>query len=222
MNVIYEPKGRAKEYAPLACNLYMGCTHGCTYCYAPGCMHKTSQSWHGEAVPRKDVLSLFEKDAKKLSGDTRRVLFCFLSDPYQPLERTERLTQQGIRIAHKHNVKIDILTKGDTDLIAGDLPLMKLADVHLGITLSFINDKSREEWEQKGWIHEQDPRGWFQWYCRYYLGRRTADDARQMKRWKQIRRHVSQIQKYCVAGDELCRPRQRQAVLHWAYDSRKL
>ena len=147
MNVIYEPKGRAKEYAPLACNLYMGCTHGCTYCYAPGCMHKRSQSWHGEAVPRKDVLSLFEKDAKKLSGDTRRVLFCFLSDPYQPLERTERLTQQGIRIAHKHNVKIDILTKVDTDLIAGDLPLMKLADVHLGITLSFINDKSRKEWE---------------------------------------------------------------------------
>ena len=82
--------------------------------------------------------------------------------------------------------------------------------------------QSREEWERKGWIHEQDPRGWFQWYCRYYLGRRTADDARQMKRWKQIRRHVSQIQKYCVAGDELCRPRQRQAVLHWAYDSRKL
>ena len=66
MNVIYEPKGRAKEYAPLACNLYMGCTHGCTYCYAPGCMHKTSQSWHGEAVPRKDVLSLFEKDVKKI------------------------------------------------------------------------------------------------------------------------------------------------------------
>ena len=147
MNVIYEPKGRAKEYASLACNLYMGCTHGCLYCYAPGCMRKTSQSWHAEAVPRKNVLALFEKDVKKLSGDPRRVLFCFLSDPYQPLERTLRLTQQGIRIAHENNIKIDILTKGDTDLIARDLPLMKEADVHLGITLSFINDESRKEWE---------------------------------------------------------------------------
>lgn len=147
MNVIYEPRGRAKEYAPLACNLYMGCTHGCSYCYAPGCMRKTSRSWHECAVPRKNVLALFEKDAKALSGDPRRVLFCFLSDPYQPLERTEKLTHQGIRIAHKHNVKIDILTKGDTALIARDLPLMKLAGVHLGITLSFINDDSRKEWE---------------------------------------------------------------------------
>lgn len=147
MNVIYEPQGRAKEYAPLACNLYMGCTHGCSYCYAPGCMRKTSQAWHERAVPRKDVLALFEKDAKTLSGDPRRVLFCFLSDPYQPLEKTEMLTHQGIQIAHKNNVKIDILTKGDTTLIARDLPLMKLADVHLGITLSFINDNSRKEWE---------------------------------------------------------------------------
>jgi DNA repair photolyase len=110
-------------------------------------MRKTSRSWHECAVPRKNVLALFEKDAKALSGDPRRVLFCFLSDPYQPLERTEKLTHQGIRIAHKHNVKIDILTKGDTALIARDLPLMKLAGVHLGITLSFINDDSRKEWE---------------------------------------------------------------------------
>ena len=147
MYVIYEPRGRAKEYAPLACNLYMGCTHGCSYCYAPACMHRTSQSWHDHAVPRKNVLALFEKDAKAISGDSRRVLFCFLSDPYQPLERTQRLTRMGIKIAHRHNVKIDILTKGDTALIAEDLPLMKMADVHLGITLSFVDDDSRREWE---------------------------------------------------------------------------
>jgi DNA repair photolyase len=147
MNVIYEPRGRAKEYAPLACNLYMGCTHGCSYCYAPGCMHKTSRDWHERAVPRKDVLRLFEIDAKILSGDHRRVLFCFLSDPYQPLESMERLTRRGIEIAHKHNLKIDILTKGDMMLISEDLPLMKQADVHLGITLSFINDDTRRKWE---------------------------------------------------------------------------
>ena len=79
------------------------------------------------------------------------------------------------------------------------------------------------EWKRKGWIHPDDPRGWFQWYCRYYMGRRLPDeDRRQIKRWKAIRRHVRQLQKYCEPGDLLCRRRQRQALLHWAYDSRKI
>ncbi len=77
-------------------------------------------------------------------------------------------------------------------------------------------------WQAKGWIHKQDPYGWFQWYCRYYLGRRTKDDERQIKRWNAIRRHVGQISKNCRKGDIFCRPKQRQALLHWAYDSRKL
>lgn len=76
-------------------------------------------------------------------------------------------------------------------------------------------------WRKKGWIHPQDPRGWFQWYCRYYMGRRSSDDERQIKRWKAMRRHVSQIKKYCPRGLVTCRPRQRQALLHWAYDSRR-
>jgi len=77
-------------------------------------------------------------------------------------------------------------------------------------------------WREKGWIHEDDPRGWFQWYCRYYMGRRHADDERQIRRWLNMRRHISQLQRNCVKGDLMCRPGQRQALLHWAYDSRRL
>lgn len=75
-------------------------------------------------------------------------------------------------------------------------------------------------WQKKGWIHPDDPRGWFQWYCRYFMGRRHEDDKRQIRRWKAIKRHLSQIRNNCFPGNLACRPRQRQAVLHWAYDSR--
>ncbi len=77
-------------------------------------------------------------------------------------------------------------------------------------------------WREKGWIYKDDPRGWFQWYCRYYMGRRGPDDDRQIKRWVAIRRHIAQIKKHCRIGDFACHTKQRQAVLHWAYDSRKL
>jgi len=78
------------------------------------------------------------------------------------------------------------------------------------------------EWRRKGWIHDDDPRGWFQWYCRYFMGRRHEDDDRQIKRWRAFARHKGQVIKNCEPGDPFCRPKQRQALLQWAYDSRKI
>jgi len=102
----------------------------------------------------------------------------------------------------------------------------KLSPNAKDISLNYFSvdaSQSLAEWKRKGWIHPQDPRGWFQWYCRYHLGRRTeVEDARQIQRWFAFRRHRGAVIKGCEAYDYSCRKKQRQALLHWAYDSRRI
>ena len=96
--------------------------------------------------------------------------------------------------------------------------ISKTFDVNLN-RFKIESGLSRKEWINKGWIFKEDPLGWFQWYCRFYNGRRIPHiDEIQIKRWKNFRRHVTAIEKNCENGDLGCRRRQRQAILQWAYN----
>ena len=90
------------------------------------------------------------------------------------------------------------------------------------VSLNYFSIKSglsMEHWLSKGWIFPEDPLGWFQWYCRFTMGRRLPNvDVTQIKRWKNFRRHVTAIEKNCEKGNLDCRKRQRQAILQWAYN----
>jgi hypothetical protein len=108
---------------------------------------------------------------------------------------------------------------------AGWFAKAKLSPTGYDASLNFFGVRASKPlayWHAKSWIHPDDPRGWFQWFCRYYMGRRGDDDERQIKRWRAMRRHIAQLITHCAPGDLTCRPRQRQALLHWAYDSRKM
>ena len=90
------------------------------------------------------------------------------------------------------------------------------------LTCNFFKVKSRlslQIWQENGWIYPPDPRGWFQWYCRYYMGRRIPEiDQIQIKRWRSFKRHKIQIEKNCFPMNFQCRAKQRQALLQWAYN----
>lgn len=149
-NVIYETKGKAREYCELAANLYRGCSHGCIYCYAPSATYRQREDFYNNVTPRSNILKQLDKDAAELqrSGETRSVLLSFTSDPYQKLDVKEKLTRNAIKILHSHNLKVSILTKGgrrserDFDLLSSR-PELSL----YGATLVFSDESLRQEIE---------------------------------------------------------------------------
>lgn len=146
MPIIYEPKGRAAEYSPLAANLYKGCGHGCTYCYAPAATRQDRKSFCSPA-PRENLLEKLEKDAIRLRGDPRPVLLCFTCDPYQQLDVTLGVTREAIRILNANDLAVTILTKGGRRSYRDFDLLQKHPGNSYGTTLTFDDPGLSAEWE---------------------------------------------------------------------------
>lgn len=148
-SIIYEPKGRAKEYSELAANLYSGCDHACVYCYAPLATRKKRENFVVPKV-REAVIRKFLDDAIELKElrEKRPILLSFTTDPYQKIDVKYQLTRQAIQILHSHDLKVSILTKGgnrserDFDLLANNPELSEY-----GTSLVFTNEVFRMQME---------------------------------------------------------------------------
>ena len=146
MTLIYKPKGKAAEYSELACNLYNGCRHGCTYCYCPGVMRMGLEQWSAKPQPKKDVLGILEHEARKMQGEERQVLLCFMSDPYQSDEAAET-TRQALLIFERYRfANISVLTKGGMRA-AQDFQRLAMNRWKFGSTIVFDDDKFRQKYE---------------------------------------------------------------------------
>jgi len=154
VTTIYEPKGRAREYAELACNLYRGCGHHCVYCYAPRATFQDRVAF-GNPEPRKGIIEQLQKDATKLAqkNGPHSVLLCFSTDPYQPINDIHQLTRQAIEILHDNNLNVTILTKGGKRA-ERDFDLLTPND-SLAVTLTFLDEKPSLKWEPGAAIPEE-------------------------------------------------------------------
>ena len=146
MPLIYEPRGKAAEYSPLAMNIYKGCSHGCVYCYAPAATYKKREVFHANPEPRKNFFPELDKDLKKYRGDNRPVLLCFTTDPYQPLEETAKLTRWSLKSLINNGNSVRILTKGGMRA-ARDFDIMASGNCEFGATLTFLDIAQSVEWE---------------------------------------------------------------------------
>lgn len=149
MRVIYEPKGKAREYSPLALNLYTGCSNGCKYCYVPRYCKIKREEFKNNISVRKNILKKLELDALELKTEknTKPILLCFTCDPYQKIEHKERITRKALEILNKYNQNFQILTKNG-NLATRDFNLYKKKDTY-AVTLTFDNEIHSRKYEPK-------------------------------------------------------------------------
>jgi DNA repair photolyase len=142
--VIYEPKGRALEYAELACNPWIGCVHGCLYCYGPASFRVKRENW-SPPILKANFLERFEKDAYTHRNDPREILFSFATDPCGTTEQVE-VMDQVLDIAELYELRLTILTKNP---LAARPLLIRMARLgwKLGTTICFLSEELRAAWE---------------------------------------------------------------------------
>lgn len=147
MATIYEPKGKAREYSPLALNPYIGCNHGCKYCYVP-MIRRVTQEENSNIRERNDFIESLKRDARNIKDRTKQVLLSFTTDPYNSQEPIKRLTRKSLEILFENKIPCSVLTKAGTKSLV-DIDLFKKFgnSIQVGATLTFDNDKDSLEWE---------------------------------------------------------------------------
>lgn len=145
LKVIYEPKGRAKEYSDYALNIYNGCDFGCKYCFAPGVLKRDKENFHANILERDKFLEKLEIDCKNLAGLKNKVLLCFTCDPYNTLDNTLMTTRKVLELFKTYNINFHVLTKGGKRA-ERDFDLYKPGDAFAS-TLTFVDNVKSKEWE---------------------------------------------------------------------------
>lgn len=142
MPLIYEPRGKAREYSPLALNIYSGgCDHACKYCYCPAIMRG---AWSTVSRPR--ILTRLAKEAAKAD---QQILLSFMGDPYCAPEKWFRHTRAALLILKAAGCSVAILTKGGSRCVA-DLDIYRAwpqGRIKVGATLTFLNPEKSAHWE---------------------------------------------------------------------------
>lgn len=148
MSVIYQPKGKAREYSPLACNLYDGCGHQCLYCYAPGIRREDRKSYGSRENPRRDIIHQLRRDCKALAWSKYQVLLCFMGDPYCKADEHEKLTRHALSALLEYRIPAAVLSKGGMRSTR-DIDILQKFGQHakVGATLTFWSDDLSREWE---------------------------------------------------------------------------
>ncbi|MEG2540914.1 MAG: radical SAM protein [Clostridia bacterium] len=147
MSIIYRPTGMAREYSPYACNLYIGCSHRCVYCYAPHTLQKKESEYFGKPYPRKDVLRLLEADLKK-NVYTEQILLSFVGDCYCDNQDDSRTTREALILLNQYRAPVALLSKGGKKLLR-DMDIFKAFGdrISVGCTLTFFDETKSKEWE---------------------------------------------------------------------------